>query len=84
MCPVAFFVGAVYFKTKICLGLCASACCRRSIHPLTRASPPLTSQSQEMTGVCNTPQSLFCSFNPLPPSNYHLPVRQVMLYRAKT
>ena len=75
-----FFVGTVYFKTQIHSVLCASACCLGSIHPLTRASTLLTSPSQEMTGECNPPQSLFCSLNPpSQPSemfrcSYHLPV----------
>lgn len=78
MCPVAIFVGTIYFKTQNRSGLCVSACCLGSIHPLTRASPPLTSPSQEMAGECNPPQSLFCSLNPQPSDKfrwgYHLPV----------
>lgn len=73
MCPVVIFVSTVYFKTQICSGLCVSACCLGSIHPLTRASPPLTSPSQEMTGECNPPQSLFCSLNP--PTVRHVQMR---------
>lgn len=64
MCPVAIFVGTIYFKTHICPGLCMSASCLWWIHPVTRASLPLTSPSQEMTAKNNPPQSLFCSTHP--------------------
>lgn len=57
---------------QICSGLCVSACCLGSIHPLTCASPLLTSPSQEMTGESNHPQSLFCSLNPPPPVTRHV------------
>lgn len=88
MFPVAISVGTVYFKTQICLGLCVSACSLGSIHPLTHASPPLTSPSQEMTGECNPPQSLFCSLNPPQPSDtfrcgYHLPVSRSHVVSSK-
>lgn len=81
ICPVAIFVGTIYFKTHICPGLCMSASCLWWIHPVTRASLPLTSPSQEMTAKNNPPQSLFCSTHPPQPSDmfgcgYHLPVSQ--------
>lgn len=52
MCPVAMVVGAVYFKTQIHWGPCVWLhAAWGQIQPVTRASPPLTSHSQEMTCV---------------------------------
>lgn len=76
MCPVVICFGTVYFKTLIRLGLHAAwgQSIRWPVPALLTPRP-----SQEMTGEHKPPQSLFCSRNPLPPSDmfrcgYHLPV----------